>query len=189
MSLHSVNLVRGERVSPRVDRLLGQPKSAGQVNRPRPKKCDSFQLRHVGEYDTSYLQRSRTLHRVCDGDDVETYADRIKHAMELANKRQIDLARGIGVEKATINSLLKSRSGMLNALNSVRAAVFLGVDHHWLATGEGEPRPLLMMERLALSAKAIYIGGLLDDLPTHEQREKAYALIVQMLEFGAADQR
>lgn len=121
---------------------------------------------------------------------METYADRIKHAMELAgNKRQIDLARGIGVEKATINSLFKSRSGMLNALNSARAAVFLGVDHHWLATGEGEPRPLLMMERLALSAKAIYIGGLLDELPTHEQREKAYAIIVQMLEFGAPDPR
>lgn len=117
---------------------------------------------------------------------VDTYGKRLAHAIELAGgMKQTELADAIGVKKATVNQVLSGKTNCLNAPNSALAARLLKVDHDWLATGEGEPRPLLMHERMSLSAKAVYIGQLLDDISDPEKREKAYALIVQVLAFGA----
>ena len=99
--------------------------------------------------------------------------------------RQTDLADRIGVKKATVNQVLTGKTAYLNALNSALAAKELRVDHHWLATGDGEARPLLMMERLALSARAVHIGNQLDAITDPDKRAKAYALMLQVLELGA----
>ena len=116
---------------------------------------------------------------------MSDYGERLAQAIELAGgMRQTALADAIGVKKATINQVLSGKSQYLNALNSARAAELLEVDHHWLATGEGEPRPLLMRERMALSKRAVYVGQLLDQIDSPAQRDRAYAIIVQMLEFG-----
>ena len=116
---------------------------------------------------------------------MSEYGERLAQAIELAGgMKQTALADAIGVKKATINQALSGKSQYLNALNSARAAELLEVDHHWLATGEGEPRPLLLRERMALSKRGVYVGQLLDKIEDPDRRERAYALIVQMLEFG-----
>jgi transcriptional regulator with XRE-family HTH domain len=122
-----------------------------------------------------------------DTDPVDTYGDRLRRAMTLAGYTQnVQLARAMGVTKQAVHSVLKSGAkGMLNAANSVRAAEACEVDHRWLALGEGEPRVPLMTERLALSTRAVYIGMRLDEIADHARREAAYAVIVQMLDFGA----
>lgn len=102
--------------------------------------------------------------------------------------RQTEVADAIGVTKATINALLNGRSQSLYAPNSAIAARVMRVDHDWLATGEGESRPFLMAERMALSPKAIELGRLFDRLEGI-RRDRAYALIIQMLDFGSDDQR
>ncbi len=134
---------------------------------------------------------SRTIYSPCNSAVVDTYGKRLEHAMQLAGvTNQSALARDIGCTKATINQVLKGgQTQYLNALNSARAARVLGVDHHWLATGEGEPRTALMNERMALTPKAVYIGERLDAIESPEKRARAYALIVQILDFGGADQR
>lgn len=129
----------------------------------------------------------------CENSLMSEYGARLKLAMELNGwTNQAALARAIGVQKATINQVLtddpdKVQTKYLNALNSARIARILNVDHHWLATGEGEPRAVLMAERMSLSPKAVYIGEKLDAIADPNQRARAYALIVQILEFGGSD--
>ncbi len=116
---------------------------------------------------------------------MDTYGKRLAHAIDLAGgMKQTELAAAIGVKKATVNQVLSGKTNALNAPNSALAAKLLKVDHHWLATGDGEPRPLLMYERMGLSPKAVYLGQLRDNIQEPEKRDRAYALIVQMLEFG-----
>lgn len=96
---------------------------------------------------------------------------------------QAELARAVGTTRATINQALGPRNGSLNAENTSAAARLLGVDQHWLATGEGEPQPYGAMERLTLSPRAVYIGTRLDAITDPDRRARAYALIVQLLEW------
>jgi hypothetical protein len=117
------------------------------------------------------------------------YARRFAEAMRLCGiDKQTEIAARIGVTKATINALLGGRSRYLDAPNSAIAARVMQVDHDWLATGEGEPRPLLMLERMGLSPKAVEIGRLFDQLEGI-RRDRAYALIVQMIGFDSDDPR
>lgn len=112
----------------------------------------------------------------------DRYGARLSQALLLGGLNATQLARALGCGKAAISKVVLG-AGTLNARNSALAAQVLGVSHDWLALGVGEPRPPLLMERLALSAKAVYIGSLLDDMPP-ERVDAAYALIVQMLQFG-----
>ena len=112
------------------------------------------------------------------------YGERLGRALELARKERGQLASALGISSQAVGQVIRGKTGAFTAENNARAARFLEVDSFWLATGEGEPRTLLMMERLALSTRAVYVGQLLDQLESPAQRDRAYALIVQMLEFG-----
>ena len=106
--------------------------------------------------------------------------------MDLAGGiQQTELVRRIGVGKAAINQVLTRHTKALNAERALRAARILQVDPWWLVTGEGVPRPVYLVERQTLSPRAVYIGLQLDALPTQSARDRAYALIVQILDFGA----
>ena len=122
------------------------------------------------------------------GDDavVDDFADRLRLAMDLAGGiQQTELARRIGVGKAAINQVLTRHTKALNAERALRAARILQVDPWWLVSGEGVPRPVYLVERQTLSPRAVYIGLQLDALPTQSARDRAYSLIVQILDFGA----
>lgn len=112
------------------------------------------------------------------------YGRRLAEALELAGWARGQLAKELGVSAQAVGQVLTGATAAFTAANSARASRLLGVDSHWLATGEGVPRHPLMLERQALSAKAVYIGQLLDGIDDPQKREQAYAIIVQMLEFG-----
>lgn len=72
------------------------------------------------------------------------YGERLQLALELARKDRNALGKELGISVQAIGQAIRGgRTGtqMFNAENSAKAARFLSVDHYWLATGEGEPRP------------------------------------------------
>ncbi len=70
------------------------------------------------------------------------HKDRIRKALELANKTSGQLQKELGISPAAMTYLLDGTTKAFNAANNSRAARFLDVDAYWLATGEGQPRPL-----------------------------------------------
>ncbi len=74
-----------------------------------------------------------------------TYADRIRLSLGLdensegkfVRARINDLAQALGVSYTAVAKML-GRDKQFSAINSAKAAKFLGVDHFWLATGEGD---------------------------------------------------
>ena len=70
------------------------------------------------------------------------YKERLMHAMALAGRRTKDLQLHLGVTYQAMKSLEDGKTKALSVENNARAARFLDVDAFWLATGEGQPRPL-----------------------------------------------
>lgn len=62
--------------------------------------------------------------------------------MELARVTdRAKLAEALDVSVQAVGMVLSGKTRALTAENSAKAARFLKVDHYWLATGLGEPRP------------------------------------------------
>lgn len=75
-----------------------------------------------------------------------TYGKRLKQALERANKDRAALASELGISVQAVGQVITGgRSGTqtFTASNNVKAAKFLRVDPHWLATGEGEIQPMV----------------------------------------------
>ena len=71
-----------------------------------------------------------------------SYQERFVEAYKLADRPpRKELAKAVGVSVQAIGRLLTSTTKTLLTEQSARAADFLQVDHFWLATGEGKPRP------------------------------------------------
>ena len=70
-----------------------------------------------------------------------TYGKRLDQAISMAKSSRKALAIGIGVSEQAIGQVIRGDTVAFSAENSAKAARFLRVDHHWLATGEGDPRP------------------------------------------------
>lgn len=108
------------------------------------------------------------------------YGSRLEHALELAHKTRGDLARHLGVSTQAIGQVITGSTKSLTAENSARAARFLRVDHHWLATGEGEPRTAPLASPLAQD-----IARLFDQVPATE-RDRLYAMIPYTIALATA---
>ncbi|WP_295541018.1 helix-turn-helix transcriptional regulator [uncultured Pseudacidovorax sp.] len=75
-------------------------------------------------------------------EDLSTYGKRLNYALQvLAKKDRKELATAIGLSVQSIGQVITGVTKALTAENSSKAARFLRVDHHWLATGEGVARP------------------------------------------------
>lgn len=73
---------------------------------------------------------------------MPTYGQRLSTAMELARVTdRAKLADALDISVQAVGMVLAGKTRALTAENSAKAARFLKVDHYWLATGEGEPRP------------------------------------------------
>lgn len=68
-----------------------------------------------------------------------SYADRIRLALEKSGRTRSALATALGVSSQAITYVLQGKTKSLSATNNALAAGFLGVDPHWLATGENLP--------------------------------------------------
>lgn len=69
---------------------------------------------------------------------MTTLGERLRAAMDAANISQAELARACGVKPPSVHGWLSGKSRFLRGENLLRAALVLGVDHDWLATGRGE---------------------------------------------------
>ena len=65
---------------------------------------------------------------------------------ELREGAAAKLAKALGISGAAVGMVLSGQTKQFTPENSARAARFLKVDHFWLATGEGEPRPAGLSE-------------------------------------------
>ncbi len=70
---------------------------------------------------------------------MRTISDRLKYALELRGMKASDLARELGLSKASISQWLSSTTKELSASNALNAAKVLNVDPYWLVFGTGSP--------------------------------------------------
>lgn len=122
-----------------------------------------------------------------------TYPERLLAAMEARGVKPSELARALGVTRAAITHFATHRKlgkdYALSADNSVKAARFLRVSHDWLALGEGGMGDELEGVRASLSARAVYIAEQFDKIEGQAARDRAYALLIQLLEYPGASPR
>lgn len=65
------------------------------------------------------------------------FSERLLAAMKSAGVTTSQLAEALGVSYQAVKRVEEGRSKAFNAANNSRAAAFLGVSAHWLATGLG----------------------------------------------------
>lgn len=70
---------------------------------------------------------------------METLAARIQWALDQSDRNQSDLAKAVGVTRNSVSQWITGKTEPA-AASLKKAAVYLKVDVHWLATGEGQPR-------------------------------------------------
>lgn len=69
---------------------------------------------------------------------MKTLRERVRIALDLSSKKQVELARACGVNPASVNDWLSGKTQSLKSSTALRAAAFLGVNQLWLAEGKGE---------------------------------------------------
>lgn len=70
-----------------------------------------------------------------------SFGARLDEAIKLADASRLSVGDAIGISESAVGMVIRGVTKALTAENSARAARFLRVDYHWLATGEGEARP------------------------------------------------
>ena len=72
---------------------------------------------------------------------MKALKDRLREALAQSTlEGQSDLAKRVGVSRASVSDWLSGKTKALEGANLTKAAEALGVDAHWLATGEGTLR-------------------------------------------------
>ena len=72
---------------------------------------------------------------------MSTYGNRLNAALERKKRSRADLAKAIGRTPQAIGQVINGMTKALTAENNSLAAIYLDVNPHWLATGEGEMLP------------------------------------------------
>lgn len=65
--------------------------------------------------------------------------DRLRQSLQRAGLKQADLAAAVGISRGAVSLWFNGSTGSISGDNLTRAARALGVDTHWLATGENSP--------------------------------------------------
>lgn len=111
------------------------------------------------------------------------YGLRLKQAMKLAQlperEGRAKLAEALSISVQAVGMVINGKTKAFAAEQSARAARFLEVDHFWLATGEGEPRPA------GLSEDAAYLARQYDRLSDEEKRR--YRVLLLAAKAGLSD--
>lgn len=92
---------------------------------------------------------------------MDTYKERLLWALKKAGQEPADLPRIVGVTRQAVDKLLNKPGAAFGSTNNTRAAIALGVDAVWLATGEGSPT----------GAETGSLEGALSTLGSHLQRD------------------
>lgn len=70
---------------------------------------------------------------------VKTLKQRVRWALEKAGITQAELARRVGIERASVSGWFTGDTKSIDGVNLVKAASALQVDPEWLSSGEGQP--------------------------------------------------
>lgn len=127
-------------VGPSRHRLVGDAHGLGSSGYGAAEQFNGFlflhaALKHAFFLDASMLSPIRVI------SPYMTYGTRLDQAIKLAKASRKALGEAMGISEQAVGMVIRGVSGAFNVENSAKAARFLRVDHHWLATGEGEPRP------------------------------------------------
>lgn len=69
---------------------------------------------------------------------MSTYGSRLQAALERKKASKTDLAKAMGRTPQAVGQVINGTTKALTAENNSLAAIYLGVNPDWLATGEGE---------------------------------------------------
>lgn len=174
---NTVGNARRKRVGPLVHGLNRDADAISGSLDAAPETGDCFFLVHAELNHTFNPARKHAL-PLCGKVSGMSYGSRLAEALLIADKSRRELASSIGVSVQAIGQIINSDESMLNAANSAQAARYLRVDHHWLATGEGEARP-----RPLLSPLAFDLARAFDRVPA-EQRDRIYAMAMSLVDFA-----
>ena len=115
---------------------------------------------------------------------MDTYADRLKTAMQAAGVSVAQLAAAVGVTYQGVKKVLDG--GAFGSGNNAKAAAYLSVGGDWLATGKGEMRPI----PAAVESDPDDFYWLLDQIKDPLQRKlaahEAIAVVVRVMREPAA---
>lgn len=115
---------------------------------------------------------------------MDTYGKRLAHALTLPPERtRAELGAAVGITEQAVGSVIRSKISQLKARHSALAARYLRVDHHWLATGEGEARP-----RPPLSPLALDLAEAFDATPL-AAHDRLHALVMNLLDVATSLRR
>lgn len=174
---------------PLSNRSASHAESFGQLRLRRFKGLEDFGNLHGPQ---AYQPKPRLCLVFCGfwaSVRLMTYPERLLAAMEARKVRPVDLARELGVTRAAITHFktyqAQGKDYALSVGLSIKAARFLKVSHNWLALGEGQMGTEGDAAREALSARAVYIGEVFDRIEGQAARDRAYAMVIQLLEFSA----
>lgn len=73
---------------------------------------------------------------------MTTFQERLEKAMEKTGTSPRELADGLGLTYQAVKKVVDGKTRQMAADNCAHAAKFLKVNHWWLATGEGAPKPV-----------------------------------------------
>lgn len=137
-------------------------------------------LKHAFSPNTSILSRSS---RKLAFMSAAPYGERLLQAMKLAKlperEGRAKLAAALKITVQAVGMVINGKTKAFAAEQSARAARYLEVDHFWLATGEGEPRPPRPSE------DAIALARQYDRLSDEEKRR--YRMLLLAAKNGLSD--
>lgn len=99
------------------------------------------QIKHTGRCrtDTATAQQPEpdAMYKTPAANDPHTYGGRLQIAIEHANVTVRELAGHLNVSPQSVYKVLRGESKMLQVVNHLKAARFLGVQPRWLSDGAG----------------------------------------------------
>ena len=131
-------------VAPLPDRSAPDPKRAGQRCAATEVSNGVLDVHPVSMAWLTDMSRGTLVHGIRSPaykEGMETINDRIKRLVEEDPRSQAEIARALGVTRATVGDWVHARSKFIRPDNIDGIAREYGVDPSWLATGKGDPKP------------------------------------------------
>jgi transcriptional regulator with XRE-family HTH domain len=117
------------------------------------------------------------------------YGERLLQALQLNGMAEPDgtpkrdarakLAKAMGVTVQAVGDVIRGASNAFTAEKSAKAARYLRVDHYWLATGDGDPRPPGLSEEAKAFAQRF-------DKMNAQERDR-WLLVIEVVRDGIPD--
>lgn len=110
-----------------------------------------------------------------------SYATRLQLALDHSKLSRVAFAESIGISAQAVSQVLNGQTKSLSAENSAKAAKELGVDHYWLATGDGSMSS-------CYSATAMRAAQLIDSIESVQIQHYLVSVIANVIAIAEIQQ-